>query len=119
MSGLFLTEQGIDPATAVVRAARKFPPPGAPPPDDLVNASVYLRGALTLHALMLRVGEDVFFEILRSYAAAYRYANAGTADFIEMAEDISGDDLQAFFDGWLFDEVVPSIPEEGLVPPGA
>lgn len=118
VSGLRLAAEGLDPAAAVVRASREFPPPGSPPADNLINGSVYLRGALTLHALRLRVGDDAFFEILRSYAAAYRYGNASTADLIEIAEDISGDDLDLLFDAWLFDDIVPPIPELGLAPPG-
>ncbi len=118
VSGLDLVEQGTEPATALILAAREFPPPGDPPPSNLTNRSVYLRGALALHALRLRVGDEDFFEILRSYADAYRYANATTDDFIEMVEAVSGDDVNAFFDGWLLDEIIPSIPDWGLAPPG-
>ena len=37
-----------------------------------------------------------------------------TEDFISVAEDISGMDLEAFFDGWLYDQILPAIPELGL-----
>ena len=95
-------------------AARRFPPPGAPPPSNLFNPGVYLRGAATLHALRLRVGDEAFFGALRTYADWYRYGNASTADFIAVAEEESGRDLGAFFADWLYDEDLPAIPDMGL-----
>ncbi len=93
-----------------------WPPPGAPPRDDLFSQSVYVRGAMTLHALRQRVGDEVFFAILRAYYDAYRYANATTEDFIRIAEEISGEDLAAFFDAWLYQQALPPIPELGWRP---
>jgi aminopeptidase N len=99
------------------RLARRFPPPGAPPFDDLFNASVYLRGGLTLHALRLRVGDDAFFDILRTYHERHRHGNATTADFVAVAEEISGQSLNEFFEGWLYEQALPDIPELGLSAP--
>jgi aminopeptidase N len=93
---------------------RQAPPPGKPPANDLFNAGVYGRGALTLHALRLRVGDELFFRILRAYTDRYRYGNASTADFIAVAEDVGKQDLAAFFDGWLNAEKLPAIAELGL-----
>jgi aminopeptidase N len=92
----------------------RMSPPGAPAADDLFNVSVYVRGALTLHALRVRVGDDAFFEIARAWVEEYAYSNATTADFIALANEISGDDLGAFFDAWLYQDDVPPIPEMGL-----
>jgi aminopeptidase N len=91
-----------------------FVPPGNPPPDDLFNGSVYLRGGLTLHALRLDVGDEAFFGILKSYFARYRNGNATTDDFIAIAEEISGKELNEFFDAWLNSEQIPPIPAMGL-----
>jgi len=88
-------------------------PPGAPTPDRLLNPGVYRRGALTLHALRLRVGDETFFRILRMYTGCYRHTNAGTEDFIAVAEEVSGEQLDEFFDGWLYADEVPDVP--GLV----
>ncbi len=90
--------------------------PGLPPEGDLFNRGVYLQGAWTLHALRLEVGDETFFEILRTYYDRFKYANASTADFIAVAEDVSGQDLSALFDAWLFDGGVPPVPEMGLEP---
>jgi aminopeptidase N len=91
-----------------------FPPPGDPGPDRLFNASVYNRGALTLHALRLRVGDEAFFEILRSYHARFANQNATTDDFIAVAEEVSGESLAGFFMSWLYATDIPDLPEMGL-----
>ncbi|MCL4257993.1 MAG: M1 family metallopeptidase [Anaerolineales bacterium] len=89
-------------------------PPGNPGPDDLFNFGVYYRGALALHALRERVGDETFFGILQAYYARFRDSNATTADFVAIASEVSGQDLQEFFDGWLYATDVPDIPEMGL-----
>jgi len=91
-----------------------FPPPGDPAGDDLFNSGVYIRGGLTLHALRLKVGDEAFFKILKTYYGRHQYGNATTDDFIQVAEEVSGDDLQEFFDLWLYNETIPRIPEFGL-----
>ena len=100
--------------TTVVDFPEYFPPPGNPPADNLFNGGVYVRGGLTLHALRIEVGDEVFFDILKTYAKRYKYGNATTDDFIAVAEEVSGKELTEFFDGWLNDEKMPSIPELGL-----
>jgi aminopeptidase N len=87
---------------------------GDPGPDRLFDPVVYARGALTLHALRLTVGDEVFFRILRTYYETYRDGNAATDDFIAVAEEISGMDLTDFFRDWLYETDLPDIPEMGL-----
>jgi aminopeptidase N len=89
-------------------------PPGEPPANDLFNWAVYDWGALTLHALRVRVGDETFFEILRTYHERYKGGNARTEDFIGVAEEVSGEELSEFFDDWLYSGDVPPIPEMGL-----
>ncbi|MDJ0497748.1 MAG: M1 family metallopeptidase [Acidimicrobiia bacterium] len=87
-----------------------LPPPGNPPAEDLFNASVYVWGGLTLHALRVEIGDDAFFETLRTYYATYENSIANTADFIAIAEAVSGADLTDLFDQWLYSAVVPELP---------
>jgi aminopeptidase N len=84
---------------------------GDPGPDDLFDWAVYGRGALTLHALRLKVGDEAFFDSLRTYAARYRHGNAATEDFAGVAEEVSGQQLDEFFQAWLFETELPVIPE--------
>ncbi len=111
-SGPAALDQRIRQMYTVVQSQQP-PPPGTPPPDDLFNLSVYLRGGLTLHALRLRVGDTAFFQILRTYAARYRYGNASTADFIAVAEQVSGQSLHPLFDSWLYAPQLPPLPPGG------
>ena len=92
---------------------RTMGPPGAPPLDNVYDHSVYGRGAWTLKALHARLGDDLFIELLQAYTDRYRHGVASTADFIALAEEASGEDLDQFFDAWLYGEVMPSVPGLG------
>jgi len=85
-------------------------PPGAPPANDLFNVSVYLRGGFTLHALRTTIGDDAFFRVIDTYVREFGGGNATTSEFISLAEDIGGMDLEQFFDEWLFAPVLPELP---------
>jgi hypothetical protein len=78
--------------------------PAAAPPDaaSLFHAPVYDRGAMTLQALRVKVGDRVFFDILRTWYRENRYGNATTADFVALAERKSGMQLDDFFQLWLY-----------------
>jgi aminopeptidase N len=89
-------------------------PIGDPGPDNLFGQDIYYRGALTLHALRLEVGDQAFFDILRTYAGRFAHGNATTGDFIAVAEEVSGQQLDEFFDAWLFQTELPEIPQMGL-----
>ncbi|MBX3000024.1 MAG: M1 family metallopeptidase [Caldilineaceae bacterium] len=99
----------------IVRASYQAPflamPPGTPSADTLFHGSVYVRGALTLHALRVQVGDEAFFEILQTYYARYRDSHVTTADFIAVAEEVSGQSLADFFQSWLYTRGVPPFPE--------
>jgi aminopeptidase N len=82
---------------------------GSPPVDDLYGYPAYKGGALVYHALRVQVGNDAFFKILKTYNERYRYGNASAADFIALSEEISGQDLSAFFDSWLNGKKMPEI----------
>jgi aminopeptidase N len=90
------------------------PPPGEPGAAHLFGATVYNRGALTLHALRLTVGDDSFFRTLRTWADRYKYSNAETADFVALAKEeapqVLPAELDALFDAWLFGEKLPVLP---------
>lgn len=113
LSGNTLRERGAS-QNEVNRQIGRYVPPGSAPADDLFNGGVYVRGALVLHALRVRVGDEAFFSILRTYYERYAGGNAATADFVAIAEEISGQALGDFFDAWLYDPMVPPIPEMDL-----
>jgi len=75
---------------------------GDPGPENLFSGPVYDRGAMTLHALRLQVGDRAFFRTLKWWAALKKGRNVTTEQFIALAERVSGQDLDAFFTTWLF-----------------
>ncbi len=86
--------------------------PGSPGPDSLFNLGVYQWGGLTLYALQQAIGDEAFFETLSTYYERFAGHNATTADFIAVAEEVSGQELDDLFDEWLYNETVPEFPAE-------
>lgn len=76
--------------------------------EFLFSGTVYDRGAATLQALRVKVGERTFFRILRDWYARNKYGNVTTADFVALAEKRSGKQLDTFFDVWLYRPVKPT-----------
>jgi hypothetical protein len=90
------------------------PPPGDPgDPADLFAGSVYGRGAMTLEELRERIGDPRFFTVMRRWYAEHRYGNVSTPEFIALAEKVSGQDLGAFFNVWLYQPGKPAGLGEG------
>ena len=98
-----------DSARRYEGAAELDPPPGDPGPDELFSGPVYIRGGMTLQALREQVGDDHFFEILRTWIDEHRDSTASTEDFIALAEEISGDQLDELFQTWLYDAGLPDL----------
>ncbi len=86
-----------------------LPRPGDPGKNDLFAPSVYRRGALTMHALRLEVGDEPFFGILREWVDRYGGGSASTEQFVALSSEIAGRDLADFFSSWLFDDTVPAL----------
>jgi aminopeptidase N len=74
---------------------------GDPGSEHLFTEAVYAGGALLLDDLRHQIGDDDFFRLLHEWAARHRYGNATTADFVALAEEVSGQNLDAFFTDWL------------------
>jgi Peptidase family M1 domain/Peptidase M1 N-terminal domain len=71
----------------------------------------YIRGAMALHALRLRIGDADFFRVLRSWSRQHAGANGTTGDFERLAERICGHSLHRLFRDWLFTSGKPPIPD--------
>ena len=84
-----------------------------PGPDLMFDDRVYKRGALTLHAVRLTVGDDAFFPMLKDWLAANEGGSVTTAEFTEFAATHTGADLDALFDAWLQHLELPGLPESG------
>jgi aminopeptidase N len=85
------------------------PPADLPGPADLFSQPVYLRGGMMLEALRQKVGSHDFFVILRRWAQENEYGNVSTPEFIALSERVSGEDLDDFFEVWLYTEGRPAL----------
>jgi aminopeptidase N len=92
---------------AIVVQRDQFGIPGAPTLDSMFGPSSYDGSAYVLHALRSEVGDDAFFEILRSWTSDFGGASATTEDFIEVSESVSRRDLSDFFEAWLYSAEAP------------
>ena len=79
--------------------------------------AVYLRGALTLHALRLEVGDDTFFDILRTIYERTAGANTSTEKFLEVVEELADADAGDLVESWLYDTAVPELPDIDVTAP--
>jgi aminopeptidase N len=71
--------------------------------------TVFEKGSCVLHMLRYVLGESTFFDALRTYRETYEYGTATTDDFKEVMETVSGEDLEWFFDEWVYDIRWPVI----------
>ncbi len=80
---------------------------GEPTAANLFGYEVYDGGATVLHALRRTIGDDDFFELLRRWVESNAGTSQSTEAFIALAETVSGMELGAFFDDWLFATDLP------------
>jgi aminopeptidase N len=85
------------------------PPPGNPGGSaDIFDTSIYERGAMTLQALRVKLGDPTFFKVMREWFAVGNGGNATTAQFTVFASVVARRDLRHFFDVWLYQPGKPT-----------
>ncbi|CAM5271086.1 Aminopeptidase N OS=Streptomyces alboniger OX=132473 GN=CP975_26710 PE=3 SV=1 [Streptomyces alboniger] len=91
-------------------------PPAAPKAPDpgqkigIFRPNVYDGAALVLYALRQEIGQPAFEQLERVWVSGHQDATATTEDFVRLASQISGRDLGAFFEPWLYGERTPPMP---------
>jgi len=78
-------------------------------PVDMFDGHIYGRGACILHMLRFIIGEQKFWEGIKHYVDLYQYQCVTTEDFRHAMEDAAGQDLEWFFDEWVFHAGYPSF----------
>ncbi|MGY2893729.1 M1 family metallopeptidase [Deinococcus sp. UYEF24] len=79
-------------------------------PAQLFDSSSYFRGALTLHALRLKVGDTLFRQILGTYAERFSGQSVRTADFLAVVREVSGVAAVETMQPWLNGPELPPMP---------
>jgi aminopeptidase N len=79
-----------------------------PGPRRLFAYSVYERGAMAVQALRHRIGNHDFRRLLRTWLSDRADGTGRVAQFKRLAEDISGKQLDGFFEAWLYKGAKPA-----------
>lgn len=79
---------------------------------DMFDHHLYPGGAWRLHMLRQQLGDEVFWDGVRSYLARFDEQVADTADFRKELEAASGRNLNAFFDQWFHRPGYPQLKAE-------
>jgi hypothetical protein len=74
----------------------------------IFTSRVYRKGAWVLHMLRHITGDEIFYDILDQYKAQYSFGTAVTEDFQQVCESVSGLDLEAFFQQWIYGRCQPT-----------
>ncbi|MET1071171.1 MAG: M1 family metallopeptidase [Umezawaea sp.] len=82
--------------------------PGDPGAANQFDGAVYDRGALALHALRSAVGDEAFFTTLQTWVRQHQYSDASIEQFIALAEQVSGQQLDDLFTTWLYTPAKPA-----------
>ncbi|MDT4990202.1 MAG: hypothetical protein QOH97_94 [Actinoplanes sp.] len=86
-------------------------PTGDPGAGRIFGDAVYQRGAMTVQALRVAIGDPAFFALLKSWPAEHQDGNATTDDFMAAAARVAGGkDLEPLFQAWLFGTTKPPKP---------
>ncbi|OQP47556.1 peptidase M1 [Niastella yeongjuensis] len=75
----------------------------------LLNANSYQKGGWVLHMLRRQLGDALFWKGIQTYYSRYSGKNAVTGDLCKVMEEVSGTNLQPFFQQWLFRAGQPKL----------
>ncbi len=81
-----------------------------PGPALMFDDRLYKRGALTLHALRLTLGDDTFFAMIREWVTEHRFGTVSTELFEEHAARYGS---TGGLGRWLHERVLPPLPVSG------
>lgn len=106
-------------------AVKEYLGPGTVYVDDTTDVArifdsnlTYDKGGWVLHMLRHVVGDTLFFQSLRHYREKFAYGTAVTDDFRIACEEVTGRDLRAFFQQWVYGEGHPVYRADWGATPG-
>jgi aminopeptidase N len=80
--------------------------------NQLLNTNSYQKASWFLHMLHEKIGDSLFYKSLQEYYLTFKDSTALTIDFQNIAENISGQNLDAFFHQWLYQPGFPKLKVE-------
>lgn len=115
---MYSEEHGGDSFEAAMKTAyqahdqwrRDFGAPAEPTEPNLFKRMRYDGSALVLYALREQVGDATFQKIERAWISTYRGKTASTQQYIDLASQVAGEDLEGFLRPWLYGSKTPPMP---------
>jgi aminopeptidase N len=80
--------------------------------EEAYHGEIYSKGAMVMHSLRGILGDEVFFPMLKDFASddRFTYLNlVSTKDFTDFVQSYSGQDLEGFFDLYLYSTELPRL----------
>ena len=71
-------------------------------PWEIMDAHAYPKGAAVLHMLRFLLGDQAFFRVLGEFLNRFAFKNADTHDFMTVVKETTGENLDWFFEQWIF-----------------
>jgi len=101
-------EQMLQRAARVERLSRRVNgPPAAYDPLTFGEIQVYYGPALMWDQIRRRVGDELFWEMVRAWPSVDADGTSDRDDYLAWVEDFTGAELSDLFDGWLLAERSP------------
>lgn len=77
--------------------------------DKQAYENMLVKAELMLYELSLKMGEDTFYQLLKTFYSKYSFNLATSEDFKAMAEELYGESLSDFFETWLTESEIPIL----------
>ena len=78
-------------------------------PMKVLSINTYQKGGWVLNMLRHKLGDDIFWKGIQAYYEKYQNSNAMTADLKDIMEKVSGENLNTFFEQWIFTKGYPEL----------
>jgi aminopeptidase N len=77
--------------------------------EDMFDSHSYAKGGRILHMLRKYVGDEAFFKALNLYLNQHKYSDAEVHDLRLAFEEVTGEDLNWFFNQWFLSAGHPDL----------
>lgn len=76
---------------------------------EMFDGHTYSKGACILHQLRISIGDEAFFTGLKLYLSRFAHGSAEMHELRLVMEEVTGQDLNWFFNQWMFDKGHPEL----------
>ena len=77
--------------------------------SELFDTTTYQKGAVVIHMLRRAVGDEIFWKAINVYLNEFKYKTVETADLQRVFERVSKQNLNWFFDQWVYKAGFPEL----------